>query len=156
MHFVRRVSIEWIYWYCWTEHGPLRRARACWLKCRIFKEGVLPSEVSFKKCGTKCHFRKDDNVWRCHGYTANQKRRNYCNFSISDYHGTFLDKTKLEPWKIVLFANHWDHANMIRCLGLSLKSSVDWRSFCSEMAENWLEHELRIGVPIDARQIQQR
>jgi len=56
----------------------------------------------------------------------------------------------LEPFKVVLFVNHWlqkhwDHETVIKCIGMSKTSSVDWRSFCSEVTENWLQNQNSIG-----------
>ena len=30
-----------------------------------------------------------------------------CNYTVSLYKGTFLDKTHLPPWEVSLFVNHW-------------------------------------------------
>jgi hypothetical protein len=58
----------------------------------------------------------------------------------------------LEPFQIVLFLNHWitknfDHATVVENLGLSLRSSIDWRSFCSEVAIFDLGQQGQIGGP---------
>ncbi|XP_037779366.1 uncharacterized protein LOC119575901 [Penaeus monodon] len=67
----------------------------------------------------------------------------------SDYTGTFLQGTHLEPFKVVLFVNHWlqkhwDHETVIKCIGISKTSSVGW-SFCSEVTQNWLQNQNSIG-----------
>ena len=46
--------------------------------------------------------------------------------------------------------NHWlqkffDHDTVFKCLNWSRQSSVDWRSFCSEVTVNWLNNQEPIG-----------
>ena len=50
---------------------------------------------------------------------------------------------------------------MIECLELSPNTTVDWRSFCAEVAEKWLEDQQPIGgfdveVKIDESMISRR
>lgn len=79
-----------------------------------------------------------------------KKKRRYCNFTTSDYKGTFLQDCRIPPWKIILFVNHWlskhwDHATRVKCLKISTKTSVDWRSFCSEVTDFWFSEQEAIG-----------
>jgi len=69
-------------------------------------------------------------------------------YSVGDYRGTFLDNSRLSLWKLLLFTNHflhrsWDHKTVIESLHISPSTSVDWRSFCSEVTEFWLGNQKR-------------
>lgn len=115
---------------------------------------MLPTEVSCPKCLQPCSFREDQHLWSCKTSTIipHTKKRRYCSYSVSDYKGTFLDRTHIPPWKLILFVNHflshlWDHKTVIDCLQFSTKSSVDWRSFCSEVCEDWFSNQEPIGGP---------
>lgn len=69
---------------------------------------VLPTVVMCPKCSLPCTFNLNRNRWRCHGSIPVRKRKKIrCTFSISDVKGTFMDNVHIEPWKIVLFVNHW-------------------------------------------------
>ncbi|XP_027218228.1 uncharacterized protein [Penaeus vannamei] len=116
--------------------------------------GVLPVDVQCPHCKTPCHYRKDRHQWVCGAWTkiAKTKRRKQCNFTVSDYKGTFLSGTRLEPFQILSFVNHWlskhwDHQTVIGCLHIAERTSVDWRSFCSEVTEQWLDNQEPIGGP---------
>lgn len=63
-----------------------------------------------------------------------------------------MAKSKLPACKILVFINHflshnWDHNTVVRGLEISRRTSVDWRSFCSEVTENWFENQSSIGGP---------
>lgn len=80
------------------------------------------------------------------------KKRRYCNFTIGDYKGTFLQDAKLPPWKVILFTNHWlssnwDISSATECLRISRTTCIEWRSFCSEVTEYWLLNQDSIGGP---------
>ena len=113
--------------------------------------GVLPSVVTCPRCDNPCKL-SGGKDWRCtssHVLPKTKKRR-LCGFRVSDNKGTFLDNAHLPPWKIVLFINHWvsklwDHKTVIDNLGISTRTSVDWRSFCSEVTDHWLENQDSIG-----------
>lgn len=81
-----------------------------------------------------------------------KKKRKRCDFSVSDFKGTFLDNVHIHTWKVLCFINKWcdkrfTHGNAVRDLSISPTTSVDWRSFCSEVCENWLHHQQPIGGP---------
>ena len=113
--------------------------------------GVLPTSVECPKCKELCQL-SGERVWRC---TSSQvvpktKKRRFCGFSVSDNKGTFLNHSHLPPWKIVLFVNHWvcklwDHETVVTNLEISRTTSVDWRSFCSEVTDHWLTEQNSIG-----------
>lgn len=114
--------------------------------------GVLPTNVMCPICNIKCVYREDRNQWRCNGVKMNKKtkKRVYCTFEVSNYKGSFLSNTRLPPWKIVLFANHyvsqyWDHNMVMECLKLAPSTSVDWRSFCAEVTIDWVANQEAIG-----------
>ena len=126
----------------------------------IFREhGVLPSSVSCPYCDRPCSLSQseDRRTWRCTAHFTEKrkkqkKRRRSCPFSVSDNRGTFLEQTKLEPWKVLLFINlfvlkRWSHRAVTRNLEVSVKTSVDWRSFCSEVCESWVGKAEPIGGP---------
>ena len=78
------------------------------------------------------------------------KKRRYCGFSFSQFKGSFQDNVHLPAWKVIVFAHHWlskhwDHETVVEGLGLSTRTSVDWRSFCSEVTDHWLENQEPIG-----------
>ena len=114
---------------------------------------IIPKEVFCPICKTKCTFREDRNQFRCRNVTKdpkNKKRSKVCPFAISRFKGTFLDNTKLEPWQVLVFVNifvtkEFSHKRVVRNVHISLKSSIDWRSFCSEVCQNYLDHQEPIG-----------
>jgi len=92
---------------------------------------VLPNEGVCPKCGAQCIYREDQNVWRCTStyVIRNTRKRRSCDFSVSDRKGTFLDRIRFPPWKMVLFVNHflsryWDHKGVMESLHLS--SATCW------------------------------
>ena len=93
-------------------------------------------------------------MWRCTKtfVVGGTKKRRYCGFSVSQFKGSFLHNVHLPAWKVVVFAHHWlskhwDHETVVEGLGLSTRTSVDWRSFCSEVTDHWLENQEPIGGP---------
>ena len=117
--------------------------------------GVLPLSIECPKCHNQCIHREDgQKIWRC---TASKKipktkKRRYCDFSTSDYKGTFLQNSSIPAWKVILFVNHWlsnnwNHKMVIKCLKFSTRTSVDWRSFCSEVTDFWFTNQQSIGGP---------
>ena len=54
--------------------------------------GVLPESVSCEMCGEACSYDSKRRLWRCQrkNYVSKAKRRKCCNFSVSDFSGTFL------------------------------------------------------------------
>ena len=129
---------------------------------------VLPKEVKCGKCGNQCIYYDDRRLWRCSRMyrMPKTKKRRCCDFSVSENKGSFLDKTHIPPWKIMLFVTHflshsWDHRTILSCLKFSIKTSVDWRSFCSEVTDRWLTNQEPIGgdgvrVEIDETYLTQR
>ena len=116
--------------------------------------GVLPTSVNCESCSLPCFYRSDRNSFYCRRSTpiAKCKRRKTCNYTVSLYKGTFLSRTRLPPWEILLFVNHWiqkfwNHNTILECLHWSRSISVDWRSFCSEVTLHWLHNQDTIGGP---------
>ena len=121
----------------------------------IFRyHGVLPSCVTCPRCGSSCVYYEDRRRWRCTATfkVPKQKKRRYCNFSVADNNGTFLERTRLDAWQVLLFINifvrkRWCHNAAVDNLGISERTSVDWRSFCSEVCQGWVERQEPIGGP---------
>ena len=112
--------------------------------------GVLPKEVWCPTCKTKCDFREEKNIFVCRNIIRGKKGKKKCSYSISKFTGTFMERSKLPAYKIVLFVNifvrkHFSHDIVIENLQINKSTSVDWRSFCSEVCENWLHHQEPIG-----------
>ena len=115
--------------------------------------GVLPRQVFCDHCGRSCNFRLAKHQWYCCHYIKiykSKKKRKRCNYTSSDYKGTFLEGTHLQPWKILLFVNHWlgkkfDHNTIFRNLNLSTNTSVNWRRYCSQVTQFWLQNQDSIG-----------
>lgn len=115
---------------------------------------VLPVEVQCPHCKTQCHYIKDRHQWICSAWKSvpKAKRSKQCNFTVSDYKGTFLSGTRFEPYQIVLFVNHWlskhwDHQTVIEWLHISERTCVEWHGFCSEITEHCLDNQEPIGGP---------
>ena len=119
--------------------------------------GVLPTSVSCPTCNKVCSYRSDKHQWRCTSVFSvpKSKKRRFCNFVVSDYTGTFLSGTNLEPWKVLLFictfCDHtWNHKTVISNSEISPNTSVDWRSFCSEVTNAWFSDQKPIsGVGVE-------
>ena len=114
--------------------------------------GVFPDHVTCRLCGHECVLDESTHRWRCYGsvFLPKKKKRKYCTFTISDFNGTFLDKTKLSPWQVLTFITifldkGWSHTTAIRNCNMSLPTSVDWRSFCSEVTSSWYHKQEPIG-----------
>lgn len=111
--------------------------------CFLRNHGVLPTDVVCPTCNLPCRYRKEQRVV----LRAVEKNRQN---SVSYYTGISLQGTHLSPSKILFYVNHWlqknwNHKTRITCLNFSTATSVDWRSFCSEFTENWLQIQKPIG-----------
>ncbi|XP_063613495.1 uncharacterized protein LOC134786772 [Penaeus indicus] len=116
--------------------------------------GVLPLGVSCPRCNKPCHYRAERHTWYCGAYRkiAKTKRRKQCYFSVSDFKGSFLSGAKIEPYKVICFANHWlskqwDYQTVRECLGISVATGAAWQKYCSEVTEHWLDNQEPIGGP---------
>lgn len=114
--------------------------------------GVLPSAVKCPACDADCALRPDNHMWRCRHsrMTPNSKKRVFCDFSVSDFKGTFLQNVHLPPWKVILFvtqwlSKHWDHSTVIKCLEITPSTLIKWRSICCEVTDFWFENQNSIG-----------
>ena len=61
-----------------------------------------------------------------------------------------MEGSHLPAWQLLLFCNHWlrkqwDHETILECLKWSPNTSVDWRSFCSEVTLEWFKNQQPIG-----------
>ena len=115
---------------------------------QIFRNhGVLPMSSNCPKCNRHLLYYEQDTMWRCHGSTKipNSRKRQKCGYKISDRTGTFLEKSHLAPWQVLLFANSWVRKHFSQetlkiNLDMSYKTITDWRSFCSEVTLSWQEN----------------
>ena len=114
---------------------------------------VLPREVKCPRCDSECVL-NEQGIFCCyHSVKLPKKgRRKRCGFSVSQFSGTFLGRTRISPSKIVCFVLHflnhnWDHQTVLDNLRISTKTSVDWRSFCCEVTERWFDQQEPIGGP---------
>ncbi|XP_076045960.1 uncharacterized protein LOC143028154 [Oratosquilla oratoria] len=114
--------------------------------------GVLPSQVQCPYCEVPCTYREDRHSWYCGRWSkiAKTKRRKQCNFTTTDYKGTFLEGTHLKPSEIVCFVNHWlqktwNHDTVVKCLKWAPSTSINWRSFCSEVTDWWFDNQDSVG-----------
>ena len=122
----------------------------------IFRShGVLPSMVMCGKCKVPCNRQVLENgkiIWRCYKTfpILKTKRRRACNFTSTDYKGTFLSHSRLEPWQIAGFIafnmqSFYTHEMASENFHISLNTCVDWRSFCSEVMISWYDNQEPIG-----------
>lgn len=114
--------------------------------------GVLAKEVTCGKCGGACVLRQDRYQWRCCSSRVlpKTKKRRYCDFIIGDYKGTFLQETRLPPWKVILFVNEWIRKSWrqetaVECLNISRTTCIAWTAHCSEVTKYWLTLQEGIG-----------
>ncbi|GFR61314.1 hypothetical protein ElyMa_003553900 [Elysia marginata] len=126
----------------------------------LISHGVISSgssRIPCPKCGTFLSFREQDHLFICRStftIPKTKKRRN-CGFSASQFKGSFLSNCHFAPWKLVLLVNHylsrhWDYKTIQDCLGLSPNTVCDWRSFCSEVTEQWFSNQDPIrGVGVE-------
>ena len=114
------------------------------------EHGVLPNIVTCPRCEKNCKLNRGE--WKCQGNVKIKKTKRFkrCGYTKRDYKGTFLHGTHLPAWKIVCFANQWlneswNHHTVIKCLKITRATSVDWRSFCSEVTDKWFSEQEAIG-----------
>ena len=100
--------------------------------------GVLPFKVKCPVCENECV--GNESVWRCtNTYRVEKsKKRKWCGFKVSDRKGTFIGGTRVDPWKMMIFLNHFlskyfDYELLVKELGMSYTTVADWRGFASEV-----------------------
>ena len=119
----------------------------------FFKDhNIIPSALTCPKCKSACIFRQDQALWRCHTSCKDKKHKRVkrCGFTVSNYKGTFLGKSKLQPWQILLFSACWlrktfKHTDTCENLEMNSEACVDWRSYCSEVTLHWFSQQRPIG-----------
>ena len=119
------------------------------------EHGVLPMSCKCPNCDRDLRYYEKERMWRCTSSKKNpvSKKREYCAYKISDNSGTFLGQVRIPAWKVVLFVNSWlrksySVALIKNNLNLSGTTIVDFRSFCSEVTDHWLDYTLEpIGGP---------
>ena len=107
------------------------------------RHNVIPESVECPRCKEDCVL-NEEGIFRCYRKIAvkKKKKKKVCNFSVSQFRGTFLSKSKISPSKILVFvshflSSHWDHSTVIDDLNISSRTSMDWHSFCAEVCEKW-------------------
>ena len=121
----------------------------------LCEHGVLLMSCKCLKCDRNLRYYEKERMWRCTGSKKNPmtKKRDKCGYKISDNSGTFLGQVRIPAWKVVLFAHSWlkkfYSVQLIKNnLNLSDTTIVDFRSFCSEVTDFWLDYNLEpIGGP---------
>ena len=73
-------------------------------------------------------------------------------FCTSDYRSSFAEHCHFAVWKLVLFINAWLnkrflHDLVISNLNIIRETPVNWRSYCSEVTEYFLDNQPAIGGP---------
>ncbi|CAI9738595.1 Hypothetical predicted protein [Octopus vulgaris] len=112
--------------------------------------GVLPTDVICPRCRSECVYIKEEHLWQCRSYTdAESRKRQQCDYSVSDFKGSFLDNARIPPWKVVLFVNEflnqtWSDMILMAKQEMCLRAQ-EWRSFCCGVTENWLHKQEQIG-----------
>ena len=117
------------------------------------QHGVIPYQVKCPRCKEDCVL-TDRGLFRCNRKIVKPKtkKRKLCGFSVSQFKGTFLSQARIKPSKLLVFicyflSKNWNHQTLIEELEISSKTSVDWRSFCSEVCEKWFYDQKPIGGP---------
>lgn len=118
---------------------------------------ILPIDQRFipncPNCQHKLKFDDRKLLLRCHHNYIDpkyKKKRRRCDYQISIFNGSFLSGSHLNPSQVLLFIvswlqKSWCHQTVIENLVISRRSSVDWRSFCSEVTVNWFDNQSPIG-----------
>ena len=114
--------------------------------------GVLPRVVWCPRCLVQCHLRSDIPRWYCSSYTVERrtKKRRRCNYTVSDYKGSFLSYAHVEPWKVVVFVlqwfrRHWHYKEVIHNLHLSPETILAWHRHCCTVTDHVLELQRPVG-----------
>lgn len=116
------------------------------------RHGVLPKELKCPKCNSICTLRTDKHLFRCHHSVRlpHSKKRRPCGFTESQFKGSFLDGARIDPWKVLIFIQMYcdkiySQSHACKNLYISSRTVVDWRSFCSEVCEHWLNNQDPVG-----------
>ena len=122
---------------------------------KVFEaHGVIPTKRACGRCGRELTL-GEDYRFRCYKrFRPDPKSRKEvrCGFCVSRFKDTWLEKVKLPPRINILFINGFLRKAFIqdyfmRNFGMTAKSVVDWKSFCSEVCESWLDNQEAIGGP---------
>ena len=123
-------------------------------KTFLRQHGVLPSSVTCPNCNNKCSLHSDRPIWKCNRKIKVAKRRKFrrCGFCTSDYKGSFAEHCHFAVWKLVLFINAWlnkrfTHYLVISNSNITRETLVNWRSYCSDVTEYFLDNQPAISGP---------
>ncbi|XP_027222622.2 uncharacterized protein [Penaeus vannamei] len=114
--------------------------------------GALPLEVICPNCKNICRYRAETHSWYCGATRKIHHRKKLCHYKVSDYKGSLLSGVKMEPYKVICFANHWlskqwDYETLKQCLGLSEATGSVWQRYFAEVTEHWVDNQEPIGGP---------
>ena len=115
------------------------------------RHGGLQRKVKCPARCSKCSY-TSDKMRRCYAQVQKNKRRKktMCSFSISDRKGSFLEGSYLQEWKVLLYYHFFIlkdfHVTKVsKRLDMSIRTTVDWHSFCCEVPMKWFENQEPIG-----------
>ena len=119
----------------------------------IFRNhGVLVSEVKCPECNAMCVYSEARKQWRCYSKVQKQakKAKEICNYTVSDRKGTFLQRSHLDEWKVLMFVHmfldkSFSLVRAARHLEISIRTAVDFNVFCCEVTLKYLENQEAIG-----------
>ncbi|XP_042230522.1 uncharacterized protein LOC121871967 [Homarus americanus] len=116
--------------------------------------GILPTTRDCPDCQRPCTYRAERKIFQCNTKIVDKrhKRVKRCGYSSSLYKGTWFENAKIKPNTALLFINVFleQYFSQEICeneLGLSAKSVVQWKTFCSEVCMYWMENQEPIGGP---------
>lgn len=130
---------------------------------------VIPREKKCEKCGKPCSL-KTDFRFVCGKTIVNKKynkrAKTRCSFSASARKNTIFSQSRLPIEEICKFVLFWSHlrpprtAFIMKELGMSSTTVVDWSSFCREVCIHWC-HKMNqkiggVGVTVEIDQAQMR
>ena len=115
---------------------------------------VVPGRIGTKVCPRCGHIIQGHNgkMWKCYNLVKKPKKKaKRCSWSQSVRSGTFFSGSHLAADKLLLFCIYYlmkdfSYPSVITDLGFTNKTICDWRSFCSEVCQDWVERKLeKIG-----------
>lgn len=121
----------------------------------IFRNhGVIPRTRNCPKCGKPCFYRKDRHTFLCTKKFKDPigKRFKNCNFEVSELSGTWLSQSRIPAGRNLIFCSlflrkTFNQAEVENQIGLCSEAAVNWKSYCSEVCQNWLNNQKPIGGP---------
>lgn len=121
---------------------------------QFFKDhGVLPLHKTCPTCNADVYI-NSEGLFRCQKQTTCKRRKRItrCSYKSSLYKGTWFEKVHLSPSQNLLFINIFvrKYFSQLYCeenFGLSANTIVDWKTFCGEVCQDWVQNQPAIGGP---------